>query len=99
VNKNKSNRESDCTDARKWPQKLIINNCDETFCFLDDFSVLLCKQHRTPHLRKYHPASAALRRQIIESFSTFNAIPPSTFKSPEEPAQPIEELGKLLDGA
>ncbi|KAF2626978.1 hypothetical protein BU25DRAFT_469294 [Macroventuria anomochaeta] len=51
------------------------------------------------HLRKYHAASATLRRQILECFSQFETVAPSAIELPEEPAQPIEELGNPLDGA
>jgi hypothetical protein len=51
------------------------------------------------HLRKYHAASATLRRQILERFSQFETVAPSAIELPDEPAQPIEELGKPLNGA
>ncbi|KAJ8115248.1 hypothetical protein OPT61_g3059 [Boeremia exigua] len=41
----------------------------------------------------------AVRRQIVKRFSQFKTIALSAVESPDEPAQLIEELGDLLDGA
>jgi superfamily II DNA helicase RecQ len=102
---NTSNSESDTSNPRKWPRQLTLSNCNDVFCFLEDFGVVVCKQHCTAvvsldaHLRKYHAASATLRRQILKRFSQFETVAPSAIEPPDEPAQPIEELGKPLDGA
>ena len=100
----KKTNESNSTSTYQWPQQLTISNCDNFFCFLKDYSVLVCKQHCTAvvsldaHLRKHHAVSATLRRQIIKQFSCFETVPPSAVKNPDKPAQLIEELGKPLDG-
>ena len=99
-----SNNKSNSSSTHQWPRQLTISNCDNFFCFLEEYSVLVCKQHCTAivsldaHLRKYHAVSATLRRQIIERFSCFETVPPSEVENPDEPAQPIEELGKPLNG-
>ncbi|KAH6625935.1 hypothetical protein C7974DRAFT_473178 [Boeremia exigua] len=73
--------------------------------FLEDFSVIVCKQHCTAvvsldaHLCKHHAASAALRRQILERFSQFKTVALSAIELLDEPAQPLDELGEPLDGA
>lgn len=102
---NTSNSENDTANSHKWSRQLTLSNCDDVFCFLEDFGVIVCKQHRTAvvsldaHLRKYHAASAALRRQILKRFSQFETVAPSAIELPDEPAQPMEELGNPLDGA
>jgi hypothetical protein len=102
---NTSNSACNVANSHQWPQQLTVSNCDRVFCFLEDFGVIVCKQHCTAlvsldaHLRKYHAASATLQRQILERFSQFKTIAPSAIKLPDEPAQPIEELGNPLDGA
>ena len=99
------NNTSDTANSHKWPRQLTLSNCDSVFCFLEDFGVIVCKQHCTAvvsldaHLRKYHAASATLRREILEHFGQFEAIAPSSIELPDEPAQPIEELGNPLAGA
>jgi hypothetical protein len=102
---NTSNSACDVANSHQWPRQLTVSNCDRVFCFLEDFGVIVCKQHCTAlvsldaHLRKYHAASATLRRQILERFSQFKTVALSAIKLPDEPAQPIEELGNPLDGA
>ena len=100
-----SNSESDTAHTRNWPRSISLSNCDKVFCFLEDFGVLVCKQHCTAvvslnaHLRKHHAAKATLRRQIVQRFSQFDTVSPSAIELPDEPAQPIEELGEPLKGA
>jgi hypothetical protein len=100
-----SNINSNSTHTCKWARQLTVSNCNEVFCFLEDFSILVCKQHCTAivsldaHLRKHHAASATLRQQIVKCFNHFNTVTPSTVELPDEPAQAIEELGEPLDGA
>ena len=84
---------------------VLLNNCNKTFSFLKEFGVIICKQHCTAvvslnaHLRKYHAASATLRRQILERFSQYKTVAPNAIKLLDEPVQPIEELGSPLDSA
>ena len=100
-----SNSESGTAHTRNWPRSISLSNCDKVFCFLEDFGVLVCKQHCTAvvslnaHLRKHHAAKATLRRQIVQRFSQFDTVSPSAIELPDEPAQPIEELGEPLKGA
>lgn len=94
------------SSARKpyWPKKISAENCDNVFCFLEEYGVLVCKQHRTGvvnldrHLREQHATPIAQRRQVIERFSCFATIEPSAVELPEQPARIIEELGTPLDG-
>ena len=102
---NTSNSKSNTANSHKWPRQLTLSNCNDVFCFLEDFGVIVCKQHCTAvvsldaHLRKHHAALAPLRQQIVKRFSQFKTIAPSAIELPDEPAQPIEELGDPLDGA
>jgi hypothetical protein len=47
------------TRTRKGPERLSTENCDNVFCFLDDYGVLICRQHHTAivnlekHIRVY----------------------------------------------
>ena len=83
----------------------MLSNYNDVFCFLKDFSVIVCKQHYiavvslNTHLCKYYAASATLQQQILKRFSQFKTVTLSIIKPLDEPAQPIEELGKLLDRA
>jgi hypothetical protein len=51
------------------------------------------------HLHKYHATSATLQQQILKRFSPFETVALSAIKLPDKPAQPIEELGNLLNSA
>jgi hypothetical protein len=54
---------------------VLPNNYNSVFCFLKDFSVIICKQHCTVvvsldvYLCKYYAASATLQQQMLERFS------------------------------
>lgn len=82
---------------------MSLNNCDNTLCFLEDYSVLVCKEHRTAvvnldtHLLQHHNVPTATRKQIVERFNHFATVIPDDIELPEEPAQPIDELGEPLD--
>jgi hypothetical protein len=90
--------------ARKGPARASINNCDDIFSFLDDYGVLVCRQHRTgvvnldKHLRQQHAVSLQQRRQIVQHFSELTLVSPDAVELPEEPATLFEELGRPLDG-
>jgi hypothetical protein len=92
------------TRTRKGPERLSTENCDNVFCFLDDYGVLICRQHHTAivnlekHLRQQHAVSIQQRQQIVQHFSRFTLVSPDALKLPEEPATPFEELGQPLDG-
>jgi hypothetical protein len=91
-------------DHRRRLGKLSLENCDNTLCFLEDFRVLVYKQHCTAvvnlntHLREQHATPAKLRERIIEHFSRYDMAEPKDVKLPEQPADPIEELGLPLHG-
>jgi superfamily II DNA helicase RecQ len=91
-------------DSQHWPKKISRDNCDTFFCFLREFGVLVCKQHRTGiinldrHLREQHGTPIALRRQVVDYFSQFSTVDPSAIKLPEQPASLVQELGAPLDG-
>jgi hypothetical protein len=61
-----------------------------------------CAEHRTAvinldkHLSQHHSVPASARRQIVNCFSRLKQLDPAEIKLPEEPAQPIEELGRPL---
>jgi hypothetical protein len=85
---------------RKRGSQVSLSNCAEIFCFLEEYGVLVCKQHRTAvinldkHLSQHHSVPASSRRQIVDCFSRLKQLDPAEIKLPEEPAQPIEELGR-----
>jgi hypothetical protein len=92
------------TQHRQRGAQVSRDNCDDILCFLEDFGVIVCKQHHTAvvnlntHLLQHHSVPATARRQIVERFSMFSPVDPSEIQLPDELAQPIEELGKPLDG-
>ena len=98
------NTTSSRTQRRKQGLHLSLNNCDDVLCFLEDFSVLVCKEHHTAvvnldtHLLQHHNVPAATRKQIVEHFSSFATVSPAEIELPDEPAQPIDELREPLDG-
>jgi hypothetical protein len=65
--------------------------------------VLVCKQHCTGiinldrHLQEQHRTPIALRQQVVDYFSQFSTVDPSTIELPEQPALPVEELRAPLD--
>ena len=83
---------------------MSLDNCDDILCFLEDFGVLVCKEHCTrlinldTHLREQHATPAKLRKEIVERFRHLSRTDPHTVTLPEQPAWPIEELGSPLDG-
>ena len=84
--------------------KISLDNCDDIICFLADFGVLVCKQHCTgvinldKHLSAEHRTPAKVRKEIIQRFAHYERKDPKEIELPEQPAQPIEELGTPLDG-
>jgi hypothetical protein len=89
---------------RKSGSQVSLSNCTEIFCFLEDYGVLVCKQHRTAiinldeHLSQHHNVPAPTRRQVVDCFNRLKPLYPARIKLPEEPAQPIEELGRPPTG-
>ena len=90
--------------ARKGPPRVLNDNCDDIFGFLDDYGVLVCREHRTgvvnlkKHLWQQHAVSLQQRRQIVQHFSELTLVSPDAVELPEEPATPFEELGPPLGG-
>jgi hypothetical protein len=91
-------------DHRRRLEKLSLENCNNTLCFLEDFRVLVCKQHCTAvvnlntHLREQQATPAKLRGRIIEHFSRYDVTELKDVKLLEQPADLIEELGLPLHG-
>lgn len=89
---------------RKRGSRVSLSNCADMFCFLEDFSVFVCKQHHTAvisldrHMSQYHKVPASIRRQVVDCFSRLKPVDPDKIKLPKEPAQAIEQLGKPLAG-
>jgi hypothetical protein len=81
------------TQGRKRGANVTLSNCDNIFCFLEDFSVLVCKQHHTAvvnldtHLLQHHNVHVAARKQIIEQLSQ------KIFSSPKSPRNQYKSLG------
>jgi hypothetical protein len=80
----------------------LLENCNNTLYFLEDFRVLVYKQHYTAvvnlntHLQEQHATPVKLRKQIIEHFSRYNIAEPKDIKLLEQPANLIKELRLLL---
>lgn len=97
------NTTSSRAQRRKKGLHMSLNNCNNTLCFLEDYSVLVCKEHCTAvvnlntHLLQHHNVPTATRKQIVKRFSHFATVSPAEIELPEEPAQPIDELGEPLD--
>lgn len=89
--------------GRKTGAQVSLNNCDDVLCFLEEFGVLVCKDHRTgvvnldTHLLQHHHVPAATRREIVERFRHYTLTEPNDVELPDEPAMPIEELGAPVD--
>lgn len=98
------NTTSTRAQGRKQGLRISLDNCDNVLCFLEDFGVLVCKEHHTAvvnlntHLLQHHNVPAATRKQVVEHFSSFSTVNPAEIELPDEPAQPIDELGEPLDG-
>jgi hypothetical protein len=92
------------TAARRMVQQLSLDSYRDILCLLEDFGVVVCKQHCTAvanlntHLRDQHATPVLLRKQIVAQFQPFAIVNPSTVTLPEQPAWPIQELGTPLDG-
>ena len=90
--------------ACRKPQELSVENCDDILCFLVEFGVLVCKQHYTgvvnldKHLLEQHKIPVKVRKEIVQRFAHCKKKEPKDIELPEQPAQPIEELGTPLDG-
>jgi hypothetical protein len=101
---NNSNDSNCSTNTSYKLPKLSLNNNTTIICFLAEFGVLVCKQHRTAvvnldvHLRDQHATPAVLQKQIIEQLCNFTTTNLRAVKLLEQPAQPIQELGTPHDG-
>jgi hypothetical protein len=98
---NDSNRSA---NAGRTLQKLSLDNYTTVICFLEEFGVLVCKEHCTAvvnldvHLRDQHATPAAVRKQILQQLSNFTITAPGEVELPEQPAWPIKELGTPRKG-
>jgi superfamily II DNA helicase RecQ len=81
-----------------------VDNCNDVFCFLEDFGVLVCKEHCSGvvnlnrHLLEQHKTPVNVREEIVQRFAHYKRKDPKDIQLPEQPADPIEELGAPLDG-
>lgn len=88
----------------KKGSQVLLSNCADIFCFLEDFWVFVCKQHHTAitsldrHMSQYHKVPASIRREVVDCFSRLKPVDTGKIKLPEEPVQAIEQLGKPLTG-
>jgi hypothetical protein len=82
---------------------LLLSNCNNILCFLENFGVLVCKEYYTAvvnlntHLLQHHNVPAATQKQIIKHFSSFATVNLAKVALPNKPAQPIDKLGEPLD--
>ena len=65
--------------------------------------MLVCKQHCSgvvnldKHLLERHATPANVRKEILQRFARCERLDPKDVELPEQPAQPIKELGAPLD--
>lgn len=89
---------------RSTERKLSLENYNDILCFLANFGVLVCKYHCSgvvnldKHLLKQHATPTNVRKEIVQRFAHCERTDPKDVKLPEQPAQPIKELGTPLDG-
>ena len=89
--------------VRSKLQAVSLDNCADILCFLADFRVLVCKQHCSgvvnldKHLLERHATPANVRKEILQRFARCERLDPKDVELPEQPAQPIKELGAPLD--
>ena len=63
--------------GRKAGAQVSLDNCDHVLSFLEEYGVLVCKDHRTgvvnldTHLLQHHHVPAATRRAIVERFRPY----------------------------
>lgn len=80
------------------------DNYDDIFCFLEDFGVLVCKEHCSGvvnldrHLLEQHKTPVNERKEIVQRFAQYERKEPKDVELPEQPACVFEELGTPLDG-
>jgi hypothetical protein len=73
-------------------QNTLLDNYDDTLCFLADFGVLVCRQHRSGvvnlnrHLLEQHATPAQVRKAVIQRFAQYKRVDPKNVKLPEQPA-------------
>jgi len=85
-------------------QPTLLDRYSNSLCFLAEFGVLVCKEHCTgvvnldKHLLEQHATPAALRKEVVAQFAQHERTDPRAIKLPEQPAQPITELGQPLVG-
>lgn len=83
---------------------LTAANSDECLVYLDEYQVLVCREHKTAlqnlntHLRVHHAVLAAERRAVIEKYRNLQIAKPDKVQLPVAMGQPIKELGIPLDG-
>jgi hypothetical protein len=83
---------------------ISLENCDDVLCFLEDFGVLVCKEHCSGvvnlnrHLLEQHKTPVNVREEIVQRFSHYKRRDPKDVQLPEQPADLVEELGAPLDG-
>jgi hypothetical protein len=89
---------------RKRGSQAPLSNCADIFCFLEDFGVVVCRQHHTAvinldrYMLQYHKVPASTRREVVDCSSRLKPVDPGKIKLPEQPVQAIEQLGKPLAG-
>lgn len=83
---------------RKRGSQVSLSNCSEMFCFLKDYGVLVCKQHRTgivnldEHFSQNHSVPDSTRKQVVDCLKRLKLVDPAKIKLPEEPERPLTGL-------
>jgi hypothetical protein len=76
---------------RKRGLQVSLDNCDDVLCFLQDFGVLICREHYTAvvnlntHLLQHHGVPAATQKQVIGRFLHLTSVNPANITLSDEP--------------
>ena len=97
------NTTSSRAQRRKQGLHMSLDDCNDTLCFLEDYNVLVWKEHHTAvvnlntHLLQHHNVPTRTRKQIVERFSHFATVSPADIELLDKPAQLINKLEKPLN--
>ena len=88
---------------RQHASKITVNNVQERFCYLQQYQVLVCREHATgiqnvdAHLRDQHGVARKERKAIVDHCRRWRIAAPHDVELPPPLGPPIEELGEPLD--
>ncbi|KIV98767.1 uncharacterized protein PV09_09465 [Verruconis gallopava] len=83
--------------------QLTLENADDTFCYLQKFKVLVCREHTTAvqnldtHLKEHHVVHVHERKAIVEKYSGLWIKKPDEVELPRPYGLPFKVLGDPLE--